>query len=95
MVDSRTMLGLRWDESLLRDSQNAPLLSPWFVAEQGPAVQIADIRPVEEATGALGYIPGSVFASSDRLEEMAGTRPAGAVMEGRSVREALAAGAVA
>ena len=71
VLDACTLLLLRWDANLARDTHDAPLLPPLFVAEQGPAVQIADIRPRDGATGVLGYIPGSVFCGIERLEQLA------------------------
>jgi rhodanese-related sulfurtransferase len=43
-----------------------------FVAEQGPDVLIADIRPLAEAGSVLGHIPGSSFPGIERLERLAG-----------------------
>jgi rhodanese-related sulfurtransferase len=42
-----------------------------FVAEQGPGVQVVDIRPRDQATGVLGYIPGSTFLSTENLMQLA------------------------
>lgn len=52
-------------------------------------------RAANRASVALKVLQEDVLGLLYRLEEMAGTQPDGAVMEGRSVREALAAGAVA
>lgn len=69
------MLRLRLEADLERDADGAPLLSPLFVLHQGPDVRVVDLRPAEEAGGALGYIPGSVFISIDRLELLARDTP--------------------
>jgi rhodanese-related sulfurtransferase len=71
MVDASALLRLRWDANLSRGAHDAPLTAPLFVAEQGPGVRIADLRSREEATGALGYIPGSAFLGVERLEQLA------------------------
>jgi len=63
----------RWSSSLTRGTHDEPLIPPLFVAEQGPAVQIADLRQREEAGGVLGYIPGSSFPGTERLEQLART----------------------
>ena len=60
-----------WSSGLTRGANNEPLISPLIVAEQGPGVLIADIRPIGEADGVLGYIPGSSFPGIERLEELA------------------------
>ena len=67
---SRRLLQFRQEADLKRDAEGAPLLSPFFVLHQGPDVHVVDVRPAEEAGGALGYIPGSVFCSVDRLEQL-------------------------
>ncbi len=66
----RRLLRLRLEAGLERDADGAPLLSPLFVLRQGRDVHVVDLRPAEEAGGALGYIPGSVFISVDRLEPL-------------------------
>ncbi|MEE8107197.1 MAG: hypothetical protein V3T86_16805 [Planctomycetota bacterium] len=71
MVSADALLLLRWNANLTRDADGAPLIPPLFVAEQGPAIQIADIRPRDEATGVLGYVPGSVFPGPDALGTLA------------------------
>jgi len=71
MVDAAELLRLRWSANLSRSAQGALLIPPLFVAEQGPGVRIADIRPRRKATGVLGYVPGSAFPGLGRLEELA------------------------
>lgn len=44
MVDATELLRLRWNANLTRSADGAPLIPPLFVAEQGPGVQVADIR---------------------------------------------------
>jgi len=71
MVAAGDLLLLRWNAKLTRDSDGAPLTPPLFVAEQGPAVRIADIRSRDEATGVLGHIPGSAFPGVEALDALA------------------------
>ena len=73
MTTTPPFLFLRWSSSLTRGANDEPLIPPLFVAEQGPAVQIADIRPRDEAGGVLGYIPGSSFPGVQLLERLADT----------------------
>ena len=61
MASAAELLALRWNANLRRDKDGAPLLPPLFVLGQGAGVALVDLRPADEATGALGYIPGSVF----------------------------------
>jgi rhodanese-related sulfurtransferase len=65
----QSLLHLRWEVALERNAQGAPLISPRFVAHQGPGVQVVDLRPVTEACGVLGYIPGSAFVGADRVTD--------------------------
>jgi len=65
MASAAELLALRWNANLRRDADGAPLLPPLFVLGQGAGVALVDLRPAEEATGALGYIPGSVFVDGD------------------------------
>jgi rhodanese-related sulfurtransferase len=71
----RRLLQFRLDAALQRDTDGAPLLPPLFVLQQGPDVQVVDLRPAEDAAGALGYIPGSVFVSVERLEQLVAEGP--------------------
>jgi rhodanese-related sulfurtransferase len=71
MVVAPKIFDLRWSASLTRDTHDAPLIPPLFVAEQGPGVEIADIRSPEDATGVLGYIPGGSFPGVERLRQLA------------------------
>ena len=84
------MLLLRWGENVTRDSDNAPLVSPAFIADQGPGVQIADIRPREAATGVLGYIPGSLFSGIAQLEKLA--QEGGVGIDDEPLKEAMPSG---
>ena len=70
MITASELLRIRWNKNLTRSSAGAPLIAPLFVAEQGPAIQIADLRLIEKATGVLGYIPGSVFSDVERLKKI-------------------------
>ena len=70
MITADELLRVRWNTNLSRGSQGAPLVPPLFVAEQGPSVAMVDVRSREEASGVLGYIPGSAFPESQNLEEL-------------------------
>ena len=61
----------RWSRNLRRDGSGAPLIPPRFVLESGSDLQIADVRPLREATGPLGYLPGSLFLSGADLDALA------------------------
>jgi rhodanese-related sulfurtransferase len=71
MITAPELLRIRWNKNLTRNAAGAPLIAPLFAAEQGPAIQIADIRSLDKATGVLGYIPGSAFTDVERLEKLA------------------------
>jgi len=71
MVTASELLRIRWNANFSRSANGAPLISPLFVAEQGPGIHIADLRSRELATGVLGYIPGSANVDHDRLEKLA------------------------
>ena len=71
MMTPYDLLLLRWNANLSRSAHGAPLIPPLFVAEQGPGVQIADIRQPDQSTGLLGYIPGSAFPGVERLQQLA------------------------
>jgi len=77
----------RWDRYLNRDENGAPFLSPLFVLEQGTGVSVIDLRSSDDATGVLGYVPGSVFMSA---ESVARDLPAGSplVFVSRTGKEA-------
>jgi len=70
MVAAAELLLMRWSAHLVRGPHGEPLIPPLFVAEQGAAVRIADIRERDAATGVLGYIPGSVFPGLEGLERL-------------------------
>ena len=78
MVTAPSLFLFRWNANLTRDSHGAPLISPLFVAEQGPALQIVDVRPSDDAIGVLGYVPGSSFPGIEQLKQLerdAGSAP--------------------
>jgi rhodanese-related sulfurtransferase len=56
-------------------------------------VHVVDLRPVDEAEGALGYIPGSVFVSIGRMKQLAAGMPDDlpVVLVSRTGEEAAAA----
>ena len=71
MVTKAELLAHRWKQNFSRDATGAPLIAPLFVAEHGPAIQVADVRPIGAATGVQGYIPGSSFVPRSSLDELA------------------------
>lgn len=73
MANIPPILLQRWNSSLTRGANDEPLIPPLFVAEQGPALQLVDIRSRDVAGGVLGYIPGSSFPGIERLEQLART----------------------
>jgi len=64
------LLRLRWEAHVTRDEEGAPLVPPLFVLEQGPGVQIIDLRPRAVAHKITGYIPGSVFLYAIRIASL-------------------------
>jgi len=70
MVTKAELLAHRWNQNFGRDATGAPLITPLFVAEHGPAIQVADLRGIGAATGVQGYIPGSSFAPRTALDEL-------------------------
>lgn len=64
------LFDLRWQDNLRRDPDGAPLLPPRFVVTQGPKVRIVDLRDADEATGVVGYIPGSVSLHPGQLDTL-------------------------
>lgn len=54
---------------------DVPLLSGDFVSRQGRDVRILDIRPREDLTGALGYIPGSHWVAMEGLDAAVAALP--------------------
>jgi hypothetical protein len=41
MIAAPELLRIRWNKNLTRNAAGAPLIAPLFVAEQGPAIQVA------------------------------------------------------
>ena len=85
------LLDLRWRDALQRDYDGAPLLSPLFVVEQGPSVNLVDLGSQADALGAAGFIPGSLFVAEDEVDAWAAGISAGTPLVLVSGRGRLAA----
>jgi rhodanese-related sulfurtransferase len=59
-----------WLNQLYRSEIGSPLLPVEFVAGQGPAVRLIDVRDPQDFIGPLGYIPGSDWVPPERLESL-------------------------
>jgi rhodanese-related sulfurtransferase len=59
-----------WVNQLFRTEIGSPLLPAEFVAGQGPAVRLIDVREPQDFIGPLGYIPGSDWIPPERLESL-------------------------
>ena len=69
MVTSADLLRWHWRSNFTRSDDREPLVPPLFVAELGSTVQLVDIRSEDQATGLLGYIPGSSFLDIVELRD--------------------------
>lgn len=56
-----------WIEESSLGEEGAPLVSLMFVLSHGTVLTLVDLRDSAEASGVLGYIPGSVFLSVDAV----------------------------
>ncbi len=65
------LLRLNWISALERSPSGAPVLSPEFVAAQGRAVRLIDVRDEAELNGPLGHIPGSDWVPLSEIEHIA------------------------
>jgi rhodanese-related sulfurtransferase len=66
------LLRVGWSMAEQVSARGVPLLPVGFVAEQGRALQLIDVREADELTGRLGHIPGVVwvpFAQIGRVAE--------------------------
>lgn len=64
------MFRVNWVANLDRSPSGVPLLSPEFVARQGRAVRIVDVREPDELTGPLGMIPGADWVPRERVPSL-------------------------
>ncbi|UJR82307.1 rhodanese-like domain-containing protein [Sandaracinus amylolyticus] len=64
------MLRANWISSLERSPNGFPLLWPEFVARQGRAVRIVDVREPDELVGPLGHIPGCDWIPASRARSL-------------------------
>jgi len=69
-MSSQAIFQRRWEKYVRRDSEGMPLLSPQLVIALGPRVNVVDVRTPEEATGVVGYIPGSMCLGAEQLDRL-------------------------
>ena len=62
---------VNWVSALERSPSGAPLLSPEFVAAQGRAVRLVDVREASELTDAVGHVPGADWIPFDDVKTIA------------------------
>ncbi len=62
---------INWISALERSPSGAPVLSPEFVAAQGRAVRLIDVRDEAELNGPLGHIPGSDWVPLSDVDSIA------------------------
>lgn len=65
------MFRINWVANLKRTPSGVPFVTADFTAKQGRKVRIVDVRTAEELTGALGYVPGSEWIPSERVDSLA------------------------
>ena len=63
------MFRVNWIASELRSPSGIPLHTPDYVSRLGRVAHLVDVRTPEELTGALGYIPGSVWVPREEALE--------------------------
>ncbi|NOK19505.1 rhodanese-like domain-containing protein [Corallococcus carmarthensis] len=61
---------LKWKAELRASGAMTPRVPVQFVAEQGRAIRVIDIRDKEELTGMMGHIPASLWVPLDRIAEV-------------------------
>jgi rhodanese-related sulfurtransferase len=61
---------LKWKSELRASGSMTPRVPVQFVAEQGRALRVIDIRDKEELTGIIGHIPGSYWVPLERISEV-------------------------
>jgi rhodanese-related sulfurtransferase len=59
-----------WAAQLYRSEAGSPMLPVEFVAGQGPAVRLIDVRDPQDFIGPMGYIPGSDWIPPERLASL-------------------------
>lgn len=62
---------LKWKAELRASGAMTPRVPVQFVAEQGRALRVIDLRDKEELTGIIGHIPGSLWVPLERIAEVA------------------------
>lgn len=70
LATEERLVRMAWLERLVRGADGVPSLSPEWVAEQGRAVLIVDVRRAHELSGPLGHLPGSTLLPASRIEEL-------------------------
>lgn len=61
---------LKWKTELRASGSMTPRVPVQFVAEQGRALRVIDLRDKEELTGLMGHIPGSLWVPLERIAEV-------------------------
>ncbi|RKH50018.1 rhodanese-like domain-containing protein [Corallococcus llansteffanensis] len=61
---------MKWKTELRASGSMTPRVPVLFVAEQGRALRVIDIREKEELTGLMGHIPGSLWVPLERIAEV-------------------------
>ncbi|RKG91694.1 rhodanese-like domain-containing protein [Corallococcus terminator] len=61
---------MKWKAELRASGAMTPRVPVQFVAEQGRALRVIDIREREELTGLMGHIPGSLWVPLERIAEV-------------------------
>ncbi|MEW5739471.1 MAG: rhodanese-like domain-containing protein [Myxococcota bacterium] len=68
---SERLLRVNWNTSVRKDERGVPWLKPEFVAEQGRAVLVVDVRERDELVGPQGHLPGSAWIPAAEIERVA------------------------
>lgn len=64
------LLRVGWNAASRTSARGVKVLPAEFVAEQGRAVQIIDVRERDELTGSHGHIPGSIWVPLSEVERI-------------------------
>ena len=64
-------LRIGWFTNLRRSEQSRPLQTVDFVARQGRAVRVVDLREAGALTGELGHVPGADWVPLDEASQLA------------------------
>ncbi|NPC68864.1 rhodanese-like domain-containing protein [Corallococcus exiguus] len=67
---SSVLFQRKWKAELRASGAMTPRVPVQFVAEQGRAIRVIDIREKEDLTGVMGHIPGSLWVPLERIAEV-------------------------